>query len=107
MPITIGAKPAGDFSNPLELLSDCHRRIERFLAVLVKVARDARGGPLTELQKTEWTISATLLRAIRPTKRRVCFRVCAKSKQHKFAMLWITFRNLSAITRRRPNGMIG
>ena len=55
MPITIGAKPAGDFSNPLELLSDCHRRIERFLAVLVKVARDARGGPLTEQQKTEWT----------------------------------------------------
>jgi hemerythrin-like domain-containing protein len=55
MPITIGAKPAGDFSNPLKLLSDCHRRIERFLAVLVKIARDARGGPLTEQQATEWT----------------------------------------------------
>ena len=54
MPVTIGAKPAGDFSNPLELLSDCHRRIERFLAILVTVARDARGGPMTEPQRTEW-----------------------------------------------------
>ena len=41
MPITIGAKPTGGFSNPIELLSDCHRRIERFLAVLVTVARHA------------------------------------------------------------------
>lgn len=42
MPITIGAKPAGDFSNPIELLSDCHRRIERFLGVLATVARQTR-----------------------------------------------------------------
>ena len=54
MPVTIGAKPAGDFSNPIELLGDCHRRIERFLAVLVAVARQARGGPLTPEQKAEW-----------------------------------------------------
>lgn len=54
MPVTIGAKPAGDFSNPIELLGDCHRRIERFLAVLVAVARQARGGPLTPEQKDEW-----------------------------------------------------
>lgn len=54
MPITIGAKPAGDFSNPIELLSDCHRRIERFLKVLVSVARQASGGPMTEEQKDEW-----------------------------------------------------
>lgn len=54
MPITIGAKPAGDFSNPIELLSDCHRRIERFLAVLVSVARQAHGSPMTEEQRREW-----------------------------------------------------
>lgn len=54
MPITIGAKPAGDFSNPMELLSDCHRRIERFLAVLVSVARQAQGGLMTDDQKQEW-----------------------------------------------------
>jgi hemerythrin-like domain-containing protein len=54
MPVTIGAKPAGDFSNPIELLGDCHRRIERFLAVLVAVARQAGGGPMTPEQKDEW-----------------------------------------------------
>lgn len=54
MPITIGAKPAGDFSNPIELLSDCHRRIERFLAVLVSVARQTHGDPMTEEQREEW-----------------------------------------------------
>ena len=54
MPVTIGAKPVGDFSNPMELLGDCHRRIERFLAVLGKVARQAPGGPMTAQQKEEW-----------------------------------------------------
>jgi hemerythrin-like domain-containing protein len=54
MPITIGAKPSPDFSNPIELLVDCHRRIERFLAVLLKVAADAKGGPMTRQQSREW-----------------------------------------------------
>ncbi len=54
MPITIGAKPAADFSNPIELLSDCHRRIERFLAVLVTVAAQANGGEMTGQQRREW-----------------------------------------------------
>lgn len=54
MPVTIGAKPAGDFSNPIELLTDCHRRIERFLGVLVIVARQAHGGPMNQQQRDEW-----------------------------------------------------
>ncbi len=54
MPVTIGSKPAADFSNPIELLSDCHRRIERFLAVLVAVMEQARGGEMTDGQKREW-----------------------------------------------------
>jgi hemerythrin-like domain-containing protein len=54
MPITIGTKPSPDFSNPIELLIDCHRRIERFLAVLVKVAAQASGGPITDAQSREW-----------------------------------------------------
>jgi hypothetical protein len=54
MPITIGSKPAADFSNPIELLSDCHRRIKRFLAVLVSVARQAHDEPMTEKQREEW-----------------------------------------------------
>jgi len=36
------------------LLTDCHRRIERFLGVLVKVAEQAQGSAMTPLQKEEW-----------------------------------------------------
>ncbi|NUN13657.1 MAG: hemerythrin domain-containing protein [Myxococcales bacterium] len=35
-----------DFSNPMEVLGDCHRRIERFLGVLNEAA-NASGRPLT------------------------------------------------------------
>jgi hemerythrin-like domain-containing protein len=54
MPVTIGAKPSPDFSDPIELLIDCHRRIERFLAVLVEVASQAKGGPMTNKQSHDW-----------------------------------------------------
>ncbi len=45
MPVVIGARPDSGFADPLGLLTDCHRRIERFLGVLVRVAARA-GGPL-------------------------------------------------------------
>jgi hemerythrin-like domain-containing protein len=54
MPVTIGAKPSPDFSNPIELLIDCHRRIERFLAVLMKVAAQVKRGMMTKQQSREW-----------------------------------------------------
>lgn len=66
MPVTIGAKPAGDFSNPMELLSDCHRRIERFLAVLVKVAGQAQGGLMSAQQKEEWLRALEYFRTAAP-----------------------------------------
>lgn len=47
MPIQIGQTPGSDFDEPLGLLSDCHRRIEHFLHVLVVVDAEAAGGPLT------------------------------------------------------------
>jgi hemerythrin-like domain-containing protein len=47
MPIQIGQAPGHDFDEPLGLLSDCHRRIEHFLHVLVAVDAEAAGGPLT------------------------------------------------------------
>ena len=47
MPIQIGQPPGHDFDEPLGLLSDCHRRIEHFLHVLVVVDNEAAGGPLT------------------------------------------------------------
>jgi len=42
MPIQIGAKPESGFNDPLGLLSDCHRRIERFLAQIVRIVEAHR-----------------------------------------------------------------
>jgi hemerythrin-like domain-containing protein len=40
------AKVENDFDNPLGLLSDCHRRIEKFLEQIIRVCETARGGVL-------------------------------------------------------------
>lgn len=47
MAVQIGAKPDSGFDDPLGILRDCHRRIERFLGVLCQVAEQARARPLT------------------------------------------------------------
>ena len=47
MPIQIGQKPESGFDNPLGLLSDCHRRIERFLDVLVRLCAKRGGAFMT------------------------------------------------------------
>ena len=49
--IQIGQKPSPTFQQPLELLSDCHRRVENFLRALVIVAEQARGGELNSQQR--------------------------------------------------------
>jgi hemerythrin-like domain-containing protein len=51
MPIAIGAKPRSTFTDPIGLLTDCHRRIELFLAVLAHVSAQARGGPLSREER--------------------------------------------------------
>jgi hemerythrin-like domain-containing protein len=51
MPIVIGARRESDFTDPIGMLGDCHRRIERFLNALVRVAELARGEALTEEQR--------------------------------------------------------
>ena len=51
MPIQIGQKPSPTFQQPLELLSDCHRRVESFLRALILVAEQARGGELNPQQR--------------------------------------------------------
>lgn len=48
MALQIGAKPDSGFEDPLGMLSDCHRRIEHFLAILCTVAQRAQGRTLTE-----------------------------------------------------------
>jgi hemerythrin-like domain-containing protein len=49
--IQIGQKPSPTFQQPLELLSDCHRRVESFLRDLILVAEQARGGDLNPQQR--------------------------------------------------------
>lgn len=51
MPIVIGAQRESDFTDPIGMLGDCHRRIERFLNVLVSVAEQVRGEALNDGQR--------------------------------------------------------
>jgi len=47
MAIQIGAKPDSGFDDPIGMLKDCHRRIERFVDLLHRVAQQAQGRALT------------------------------------------------------------
>ncbi len=49
--INIGDRLSPDFSDPLGLLSDCHRRIERFLNVLITITEQGRGQALATAQR--------------------------------------------------------
>jgi len=49
--ILIGQKPDKDFTDPIGVLEDCHRRIEKFLDVLLALAGQAQGNPFTNEQR--------------------------------------------------------
>jgi hemerythrin-like domain-containing protein len=66
MPITIGKKIESDYSNPLGLLSDCHRRIEKFLDVLTKVTSQTRGAELNEDQRHALEVALRYFREAAP-----------------------------------------
>ena len=51
MNLQIGEPPSPSFQQPLALLSDCHRRVERFLGLLARVAAEGRGGLLDRRQR--------------------------------------------------------
>jgi hemerythrin-like domain-containing protein len=46
MPVSLGARGQASFEEPLELLQDCHRRIEHFLGVLLRVVEESAEGVL-------------------------------------------------------------
>ena len=46
--IQIGAKPDSGFDDPIGMLKDCHRRIERYLHILCLVAKRAQRRTLTQ-----------------------------------------------------------
>ena len=52
MPVEIGKAPANLSENPIQVMHDCHRRIERFLYVIVTIKRQAQGGLLSPEQRS-------------------------------------------------------
>ncbi len=50
MPVQIG-QTSPDFSQPISLMSDCHRRIEMFLAALTRVGESAAPDPLSPSER--------------------------------------------------------
>jgi hemerythrin-like domain-containing protein len=49
--ILIGQKPDKDFTDPIGVLEDCHRRIEKFLDVLLTLAVQAESNPFTNEER--------------------------------------------------------
>lgn len=66
MPVTIGQKLESDFLDPLGLLSDCHRRIERFLTGLIVISEEAQGNRLNEDRRQEFKLALRYFREAAP-----------------------------------------
>jgi len=66
MPVVIGGKPESTFADPIGLLGDCHRRIENFLSVLVKVAAEAQGRQMSDNQSAAWKTALRYFREAAP-----------------------------------------
>lgn len=66
MAIIIGDKPDSDFNDPIGLLEDCHRRIEKFLDVLVTIADESQGKALTTEQRAAAETSLRYFREAAP-----------------------------------------
>ena len=66
MPIVIGSKPESDFTDPIGMLGDCHRRIVRFLHVLVQLAVRGAGEELTADERALLTNSLRYFREAAP-----------------------------------------
>ena len=66
MSIQIGAAPESSFDNPLGLLSDCHRRIERFLRQLLAVTEHTNGGPLDDQARHALEVALRYFREAAP-----------------------------------------
>jgi len=64
--ILIGDKPESDFNDPIGLLEDCHRRIEKFLNVLLTLAEQAQGKQLTNEQRVAIETSLQYFRIAAP-----------------------------------------
>jgi hemerythrin-like domain-containing protein len=64
--VRIGEEPENFFTNPLGLLNDCHRRIENFLDVLIKVTTQAHNGALNDEQRSALEVSLRYFKEAAP-----------------------------------------
>ncbi len=70
MPLVIGEKLLSTTGNPLGLLGDCHRRIERFLDWLIAIAEQAQGEKLDDLQAPLFAVALRYFREAAPNHTR-------------------------------------
>lgn len=64
--VNIGERPASGFDDPMGLLGDCHRRLERFLNLLMTVTEQAHGGALSAEQREALEVSLRYFREAAP-----------------------------------------
>lgn len=66
MPVPLGSKGQPDFTQPIELMMDCHRRIEYFLSMLLKLAERYAGCSLGDEGREAMETALNYFRAAAP-----------------------------------------
>jgi len=66
MHVQIGSSAQASFEQPLQLLMDCHRRIEHFLQVLVRIVDEALGEEISHEQRRALEAALTYFRDAAP-----------------------------------------
>lgn len=64
--LQIDGKLDATFADPLALMSDCHRRIEKFLAALLAVAEQNPGGSLSAMEREALDTALRYFRGMAP-----------------------------------------
>ena len=70
MPINLGTTGQPDFTEPIDLMMDCHRRIEHFLGVLQRVAGRYTDQPLDAQGRDALETALNYFRSAAPHRRR-------------------------------------
>lgn len=66
MYVNIGSKPDHSFDQPLKLMGDCHRRIERFLSVLLRIVAEVDGAKLRDEYRHAMKVALDYFRTAGP-----------------------------------------
>ena len=66
MPVQLGTKGQPDFTQPVELMMDCHRRIEKFLQILLRVVDETQGHALDRQHREALETALNYFRSASP-----------------------------------------